>query len=216
MQDWKMALIGAGASCLLAACGDAFVATSGGGPEGSGGAPAGGGGTSAQGGKGGSSSQGGGEACAGPGTTNGCHTCLFESCQEAYCACLNNPECVQLGKCVEEGNPGEFCWQQSPNGVATAGTLAACGSVECTVCAYPTVSACDACAYEKCPAQVNACYSNGECLGYLACYSNCINGGGTVGDCSNTCYGSHMAGVSDAAALADCLKSSCIDPCAAP
>lgn len=213
MRDPNLAMGAAAAFLfLLAGCGEVFVSTSGAGAEGgSGGAPMGG--SSGQGAATTGSSQGGGGArCDALPGANACATCLHDTCEEQYCACADEDACLGIFECLSGGNILEYCWQTNAPGIALAGKLLVCGDGECGDCKIEPISECEACQYEHCPAEVNACFSKGACLTYLDCRADCKASGGTDVTCGNMCYGDG-SGVSQASKLVMCSKSSCAESC---
>jgi hypothetical protein len=201
----------------LAGCGDAFVASSsdGSGGSGSGGAGAQGGGGSGSGtsAPGSSTSEGGGSTCSGPDGGDPCRQCLFDQCNGAFCACAAEPDCGGIPTCLGQGFPIDFCWQDNPDGISLRGTLEACGAQKCAECGYEPVEECIACQYEKCSGELNACFSDGECLGFLMCVATCKEAGGTEVTCAPQCNDEHMTGVPLAADLEECTNNLCSAAC---
>ncbi|MEZ4296591.1 MAG: hypothetical protein R3B70_16580 [Polyangiaceae bacterium] len=209
-RGWTAAVtLAAAASMSVVACGESFVAS------GSGGGGAGGTSetTSAatsggNGGTAGSTGEGGGAACAAP-ASSACADCLYTSCEDIYCACVNEPACVGLGTCLNDGKPVEFCWQQNADGIAIAGRLQACGAQKCEACSYDDVPPCLDCQLNNGPAEVNACFSSGDCLAYLKCVDDC---GGDAG-CAQGCGTTYPKGQAPAGNLIECIKGSCVAAC---
>jgi hypothetical protein len=202
------------AMILAAGCGDTFVATSGGG--GSGGQTATGATGGSTGGTGGSGGAGGGVTCSSIDIgLASCNSCLEKSCATPYCACSNNPDCAALVACVNKTGPNpqseeyQKCLEQRPNSISLVGRISACGTDKCPACGFMETK-CSACLYDHCDKQVNACYSNPDCTGYINCVKNCGIDAGCKADCAT---GEHKAGVGPAGALQTCATTTCGSSC---
>lgn len=200
------------ASVLVAApgCGDAFVATGGAG------------GTSST-STGGGGSQGGGAG--GTTTTTGpacevlvddpCNQCLVAECGDAYCACVDSSDCVDLGACLgDAATDAEVigCWHDHPDSISLVGQLQVCAAPKCEACMLAAPDPCTACEYTECPSQTNACFSNPACLDLGECLIAC-EGKPDVDACQSNCLTEIPEGVQDIQPFSTCISQHCAEAC---
>ncbi|WP_437958498.1 hypothetical protein WME76_01790 [Sorangium sp. So ce119] len=202
---------GAGGSGGAAGTGGAGT---GGGSGGAGGAGAGGGASATTSGSGGA---GGEEAYACASLGDPCTTCLSLRCQESYCACQQSPECAALANCFLMCAAGDEVCEQTcltahEAGISDSFLEGVCASELCRVqCpSRAPVSACDACLFSRCAADMNACIADPSCRALRACADGC-----KVGDavCEERCAAQYEAGGQAAGRVAACEGDVCRAAC---
>jgi hypothetical protein len=217
-------LVGCGAIAVsgLAGCGSAEPFTDAGGAGGgdaSGGAS---GGAVSNGGAGGASTGTAGAASSsstGSGTCVGlgdpCTECEATECQQQYCACAKNADCVQLAGCGSSCAPNDAtclqaCWTASPNGIADGALLVDCAAEKCAAgCpGLTTLTPCQECLYQQCPGAMNTCVANAQCSLLLYCVASC-----TEPACQDACYAQHPEGLDDAGPVGACARMHCSATC---
>src|SRR5262245_16452474 len=203
------------AACLLAmpltlGCGDEPSTTDSGGSAGtqSTGGSAGQGGSGATAGSGGSGAKagsGGSTATAGSGGTGGstggtagsgggapcqplsdmCAQCSFNACQDQYCACYSDPDCVVLVACLQACPVGdEMCQQDclsqpaAKDYISQTYLLGDCASGFCAMeCPGITkAGVCEKCLFTKCAPQMNESLADADCAEILKCAIKCPQG----------------------------------------
>ena len=165
------------------------------------------------GGQGGVMAQGGmaqgGSPCVMVDPGSSCEGCLATACEEEFCGCVLQPDCIGLIECLSAGNPAEVCNQQHSDGISTLGLLQGCGAELCPDCGLEPVDACTTCQYLNCAKQLNACHSIGECPAFFACYDTCLQNGQTAAVCSSDCASQYPEGASLAQDLSACAAAAC-------
>lgn len=162
-----------------------------------------------------SASTGAGRAgCKGLG--DACSDCAAMQCNAQYCACYGNPTCGQLVACVQNCPPGDMgcgqnCLTANEAGITDALLLSDCAAGGC-MADCPTaakLTACEVCALQNCPQQMNKCVANPECTALIQCVEGCM------GDdfCNAGCAFDHGDGQTDAQAVQDCTKTPCANQC---
>lgn len=204
---------------LACGCGDPFVATGGAGgttTTASGGTGGAGGGTVTTGGSGGQTTTTSGPACE-PVEDNECQQCLVAECEEVYCACTGDSDCLDLGACTAASQtPSELqaCWKDHKKSISLLGQIQVCGGAHCDACAFPPVDDCRACEYKQCPDETNECLGNPKCVQLGACLDACT-GKPDVEACRTGCLSSFPDGVQAIQALTGCMKQLCGGVCGA-
>ena len=174
-------------------------------------------------GQGGAGQGGAGQGGAGQGGSGGvpvcepvggtCAQCLYDTCNEAFCDCAGEPECLDLLFCLEVCAPADVacrkeCYTAHESGISAAALLGDCGAGSCQGDCPITLEldACEECLYSSCETQMNTCVANPECYEILACISQCapIDVG-----CPGVCVGLHPFGAGDAGAVSQCVDTSC-------
>ena len=188
---------------------------------------AGGGSTTSAGGAGGTGGEGGGMGGAG-GAGGGvvceavptdCGTCLYTMCQDLYCECYGNQECVDLlFTCLSQCAAGDTmcsqdCAAQYPGGVSDAALLGGCSDQNCAVdCPMSgiVVNECTECLFTSCDTEMNACFENPECVAILDCAQQCPAGDG---QCPQDCAFMYPGGLQPALGVFNCANANCDMQC---
>jgi hypothetical protein len=197
-----------------ASTGAGGTGTGGAGVGGSGGAGTGGEATTSTTSSSSSTGQGGG-TCADFGDP--CTQCELAECPTEYCGCYDNAECGQLALCIagcgaNDAACKQGCWTDHEGGISDGALLVHCAGTTCAeACpgAEP-LAPCGVCLYGNCPAVMNTCIANAECVALLACLAQCPSTG-----CENQCYANHPDGLADAADVGECAQAECAAECPA-
>ena len=104
-------------------------------------------------------------------------------------------------------NCSQSCLSSHPNAAADALLLNHCAATSCAQgCPTATaLGACEVCALENCPSQMNTCLANSECMDLIACVTDC-NGDDF---CNAGCAFDHGDGQNDAEAVQACVQGPC-------
>ena len=188
-----------------------------------------GGSTASSASQGGAGAAGGGErggagpGGAGPGGAGGgpacdpiggeCAACLHDTCNDSFCGCAGEPECIGLLFCLQLCQPNDKpchkeCYSENPSGISDAALLGDCGASNCQQdCSFTLeLDDCESCLYSSCSTQMNTCVANPECYELLVCVSQCAPGDSV---CNSVCAGAHPFGLGDAGAVQQCSDMSC-------
>lgn len=166
-------------------------------------------------GGGGSTSVGGSASC--PGYGDVCTTCISDSCADVWCACTSEPHCLGYLQCLGTCMPGDAtCAQSCANvhepGISAAILTADCAGTTCDAsCDFgKALPDCQKCLYTSCPAEMNACIANAECIALIQCLQACAPGDMA---CSQGCVSDHQDGLADVQAIVPCRNDLCGDVC---
>ena len=150
-----------------------------------------------------------------PGLGDACTDCEAQSCQETYCACYANPSCVNLAACGAGCAANDLacfqtCWTANPDGISDGALLVDCAASSCSAgCPGLTpLTPCQKCLYQQCPAPMNKCVANADCVALLYCLGACTNEA-----CYDGCYAQHPGGVEDVTPVGECSQVSCTAAC---
>ena len=73
---------------------------------------------------------------------------------------------------------------------------------------------CDACAHASCCSQIDACFANPDCLGFLSCLSkNCASAGANLNACAQQFCSQYANGINAYNAVSQCIGQSCAGSC---
>ncbi|MFT3767877.1 MAG: hypothetical protein QM820_20705 [Minicystis sp.] len=163
-----------------------------------------------------SSSGAGGSPMTCPGFGDPCTECASVACPAIYCACSDNPQCFAFSACLQGCNGDMACTQMCQtaheDGISDLYKLSDCAGMACaTECPKSKpLDPCLVCALDTCPAALNACLAEPECV---ALY-NCLVGCGNVNlTCQQQCYADHGAGTNTLQALLQCETEPCGSVC---
>src|SRR5262249_17602732 len=126
-----------------------------------------------------SSSATGGMIC--PGFGDMCSNCLSMGCPATYCNCYNDPQCLAIftcqAMCGGNANCKQGCLSSHPSGISEAYLLSDCAGAICAAqCpGNKPVDPCTKCVLTNCPAAMNACLAEPECLALYNCLEACGN-----------------------------------------
>jgi len=209
--------------------------TSGGGQGGTGGATTGtggAGGAGASGGVGGSGSAGGtGGAPVCQPLSDPCAQCTYGACQERYCACYGDQDCVILIACEQAcivDNPDDAMAQQAcqlaqcasaagaKDHISETFLLGDCAAVSCGAeCPGVTaLTSCTTCLFTTCDSQMNECLTNADCVDILTCAQACAPGPNQL-TCLSGCENQHPNN-DPWGGVKSCLIASCYTDCTSP
>ena len=146
-----------------------------------GGGAAGAGAVAGTGGMGGSTGgMGGGPAC--QPLSDACAQCAFGTCQDLYCGCYANQDCVVLIACLQACAANDTTCQQkcfaqpsAMDHISEAFLLGDCSAMPCMAeCPGVTsAGACERCLFKQCPTEMNTCLSDADCYAILNCAIKC-------------------------------------------
>ncbi len=202
------------AAALCAACGDDG---SGSGAGGAGGASDGGEAAGGAGPVGGGGAAAGGaapESCAdGPaiGAEAACEACQRARCCTTLPGCADNPECVAIVACLDEGG-SQTCLDDHPDGLWDYSGLATCRQNQCAAecgieaatCGQiiPTPASCTEEVNAACCAETTTCGENDACVALIY---QCLDENACADQaCLDDCYAAFPDGVDDFEAMAGC------------
>lgn len=169
--------------------------------------------TTGQGGNGGGG--GGSSSCASLGDV--CTDCLYANCNQTYCGCFDNQECVLLVNCLQgcQGDQAcqQTCMNDHPAGVTDALLVSDCTAISCDAeCpgAGQDLPPCQECLFTMCETEIDACFANPDCFALLECVQNC-----PMGDqaCQQQCASQHIGGIALAQAVLSCGNTNCGAQC---
>ena len=133
-----------------------------------------------------------------------------------YCNCYNDPQCLAIlsceGKCGGNPNCDQGCLSMHPAGISEAYLLSDCAGALCAAqCpGNNPVDPCTKCILTDCPAAMNACLAQPECLALYNCLKACGNANLM---CQQACYQAHGAGVPTLQAVLNCTTTTCKQDC---
>jgi hypothetical protein len=213
---------------VLSACSSDSGSTTSGGKStsssttGTGGMGEGGAGGMGQGGSGGMGQGGAGGgmvACMAGADT--CSQCLYAQCQDTFCNCVAEPQCLGIAPCVQKCAMGDdkcvgACYTANSSGFAQFILTADCMSKSCLnpcsngMMGGGMLSTCQICLAQKCETSLEACVGDAECGAILVCTNKCAAGDKT---CQQTCATQHPNGVPKLSALLTCSQQQCSMDC---
>ena len=166
-------------------------------------------------GQGGNGQGGEGGTMTCPGLGDDCTNCAAAQCQQTYCACFNNAECVALVTgCLQNCMPGDDacsqdCLSQHPDGISDALLLGDCTAASCPVeCpgAGEELTPCVECLLTSCSTEMNTCFADPDCLALVTCAQNCPQDDQV---CLQTCAMNNPGGIGEAQAVFGCADDQC-------
>ena len=212
---WMLPLSGCGSDESSPAVGSSSSGT--GGSGGQGGSGGGGGGQGGhQGGQGGAGGSGGSAGRCAP-LGDPCSTCASTACEDLYCSCTDEPQCMALVGCLGAcPQVDEACVQRCSTaheaGISPGFLLNDCGANSCaTECpGSKPATPCQLCLFKSCPEDMNRCLANPECSALIRCVAACP--AGDMG-CPTACGLAHAAGIADARPVGMCNDTLCQADC---
>lgn len=131
-----------------------------------------------------------------------------ESSGDGGYGCSQAPNCSGCQQCFDTC----LC-----NGGDAQGCLAQCtgggGGPSCTQLSTGKPG-CDACAHASCCSQIDACFANPDCLGFLNCLSkNCASAGANLNACAQQFCSQYANGINAYNAVSQCIGQSCAGSC---
>lgn len=156
-----------------------------------------------------SSTTGGG--CMGLGDP--CSDCIFQNCQQQYCACAADTTCQNLVTCTQgcganNANCTQGCFTNNEPAIAQGALLDDCAANACnSMCnnSLTALTACEKCLFTSCSQQIDTCLANPDCNQLVQCAEACNGDLLCEGDCENQ----YPNGSDDANNLSDCQMNSC-------
>jgi len=165
-------------------------------------------------GQGGNGQGGEGGTMTCPGLGDECTNCLSAECQQTYCACFNNSECVQLAQCLQACDAGDDACQQAcledhPEGIGDSLLVSDCTAANCNAeCpgAGQELTPCVECLLTQCSMQMDACFADPECLELITCVQACA-----LDDepCQQGCAAANPGGIGEAQVVFECADDQC-------
>ena len=135
-------------------------------------------------------------------------------CQQCFDTCLCNGGDAQgcLAQCTGGGGTGGGGTGGAGPGGAPAGGAGG-GGPSCTQLSTGKPG-CDACAHASCCSQIDACFANPDCLGFLSCLSkNCASAGANLNACAQQFCSQYANGINAYNAVSQCIGQSCAGSC---
>ncbi len=135
-------------------------------------------------------------------------------CQQCFDTCLCNGGEAQgcLAQCTGGGTGGSGSGG-SGSGGSPAGGSGGGGGASCTKLTTGNPG-CDACAHASCCSQIDGCFANSDCTGFLSCLSqNCANAGSNLNACAQQYCSQFANGINAYNAVAQCIGQSCAGSC---
>lgn len=188
--------------------------------------------TTSAGGAGGMGGMGQGGATGGAGGAapcqslgDACSTCLHTNCQDLYCTCYNNQECIDLVfTCLSQCDPAaadyQMCTQNCatmyPGGVSDGALLGGCSdqncAADCPTSGIP-IDPCSECLFTNCSNEMNACFANADCAATLECAQACPMTDPNNPNCPQDCALAHPGGLQQALGVLNCSNTNCSTEC---
>ena len=109
----------------------------------------------------------------------------------------------------DDGTGGSTSTSSSSSGTSTSSSSSS-GTTDCGAYQVSEEAACQGCAETSCCSQLLACDIGTTCEQLITCLDGC----GSDETCADTCMSTHGAGQPAAAALFNCLDTSCMEACA--
>jgi hypothetical protein len=204
---------GAGASGGFGGNGGAG-ASGGFGGNGGAGASGGFGGNGGSGASGGNGGAGGSMIC--PGFGDACTSCVSVACPAVFCNCSNDAACLALSACFNNCNGDDACQQvcqtAHPDGISLLYALSDCAGTSCPAdCpGNQPLGDCVKCVIDACPAALDGCLADAECVALYQCLDGC---GNVDLVCQQGCYAAHGAGTMHLQTLLTCETMPCSAVC---
>ncbi|HVY49125.1 MAG TPA: hypothetical protein VHB21_24715 [Minicystis sp.] len=160
------------------------------------------------------------ETCPASTEPDACNKCEAEQCCNELDPCTSSPSaCADYVDCYTtcaqgggtEGACLSQCAASNASGEAQFASLFACNQYWCESC--KSIDACAQCGHATCKGQTNALMSDPQGFLLYFCFSDCLQAGGTVTGCENTCFADHMQQRDLFDAYEECVLVGCKDAC---